>query len=98
MKDSIDIDKLSELARIQVSKEEAKELQKDIESILEYVKQVQEISDETNQKQEVGEVYNVLREDSEPHEPGKYTEELMREVPQTKDTENGTHVVVKKIL
>lgn len=37
---------------------------------------------------------NVFREDKEPHEPGEYTEKLLKEVPEEKDG----YVKVKKIL
>ncbi|MEX0935037.1 MAG: Asp-tRNA(Asn)/Glu-tRNA(Gln) amidotransferase subunit GatC [Candidatus Paceibacterota bacterium] len=97
MKDSIDIEKLSELARIKISKEEAQELKGDIESILEYVQQVQEVSDD-NTGLEVGDVHNVMREDENPHESGIYTQEIMNEAPKTKEKENGVYIEVKNIL
>lgn len=88
-----DIEKLALLSRIEVSEEEKKILQKDMESILTYVSQITEAVLEMPVK-EAGELKNVMREDNHPHAKGAYTKEIMEEVP---DRENG-YVKVKQIL
>lgn len=87
------VKKLGELARIPLSDSEAKMLARDIESILEYVGEVDKVRKEKAEPQP-GAVYNVLREDTTPHESGVYTENLLKEAP---DAQDG-YIKVKKIL
>lgn len=91
-----DIKKLSDLARIEVSEEEAEKLRGDIEEILGYVGQVSQVASSADSKEgiELGAVINVLREDENPTESGTYTEDI---VAQFLDSENG-YLKVKKIL
>jgi aspartyl-tRNA(Asn)/glutamyl-tRNA(Gln) amidotransferase subunit C len=91
-----EIEKLGDLARIKLSEEEKKGLKTDIESILGYVSEIQKVSsdlerDTTSQKDEL---INVMREDTEPHESGLYTEKILENAPERK----GDYVKVKKIL
>jgi len=88
-----DIKKLALLSRIEISEHEETILQKDMEAILGYISQIKEVVSESSIK-EVGDIRNVMREDSDPHEKGVYTEKIMNEVP---DKENG-YVKVKQIL
>jgi len=92
MIDEAHIEKLAALSRISVSKEEKTKLAHDIDAILSYIEDIQklDISDEKT----AGEVRNVMREDGEPHEGGRYSEALLREAPETE----GGYVVVKKII
>lgn len=87
-----DIKKLAKLSRIAVSEKEIDTLQHDIESILSYVEQVGSISEEV--ELEIGEVRNVMRRDGEHHEKGVYSNDLLKEVPETKDG----FVKVRKII
>ncbi len=96
--EKIDIDKLAELARIEMSDEEKKDLEKDVESILGYVTQVQEVVVNSEEEPEVGSVFNVMREDSNPHEPGEYSDDLLQEVPSKVTKDGKTYVKVKDIL
>lgn len=95
-----DIKKLAELARIEISDQEQGELALEIDSILGFVAQVKEISGlvpPLNDKRGLGgdmEIINVLREDSNSNESGKYTSKILAEMPKT---ENG-YLKVKKIL
>ena len=88
-----DVKKLSELARIEVSDAEVPALTQDLEAILAYISELNEVS-VADAEPTVGEVYNVMREDVSPHAPGEYTEDLLREMPKTKDG----YLQVKKIL
>ncbi len=90
----IEIDKLAALARIQLSVEEKKKLQKDIGAILEYVKQVQNISPARGGIDNKGGINNVFREDVSPHESGIFTETLLAAAP----AREGQYIKVKKIL
>jgi len=88
---------LAKLARIKISDEEAESLSHEFESILNYVGEVREVGkfdkpDKFN-KEEFP-IRNVMREDGEPHEPGKYTRDFLREAPSKK----GDYIKVKKIL
>jgi len=95
-KDTIDIQKLAELARIELTEEEAGRYQKEIESILGYIARIQDArTDGVNPAdREPGVVRSVFREDSQPHESGVYTDDLLNEAPASKDG----YVKVKKIL
>ena len=96
MKDETNIEKLATLSRIYISPEERESLKSDIDSILSYIKQIQDISagGALNTRPKIGNLYNVMREDSEPHETGIYTEELLDEAPSVKDN----YIEVKKII
>ena len=102
-----DIEKLAELARLEVPASEKETLRKEIDSILEYVGQIREATNLNSTKVkpsssesegltlvEKSDARNVLREDANPHESGIYTEFLLMEVPHRE----GNYVKVKKIL
>jgi len=92
-----EIKKLANLARIDMSEEEMKEIAKDFDSILAYVGQVQEVSakqDLAEKKSEDYFLHNVMREDIVTNKGGEYTEKILKDAP---DTEGG-YLKVKKIL
>lgn len=89
-----DIEKLAALARIRVTDEEKESLRKDIDSVLAYVDQVKQASLALGDTKDAGVIRNVMREDSEPHETGAFTKELIEESPK----KEGDYVKVKKIL
>ena len=88
-----DIEKLADLARINVSPEERLGFLEDMKSILSYVSEIQEV-DVGEAKPLIGELKNVFREDSSPHLSGAYTEDILEEMPKK---EKG-YLKVKKIL
>ena len=88
-----DIEQLALLARIEVGDAEALTLAHDITKILEYVSEVNEITGDTHEKT-VGALYNVMREDTDAHEPGIYTEDILSAAP----GRDGQYIKVKKIL
>lgn len=90
-----DIQNLAELARIEVGEGEIERFRSSIEDILGYVSEVRTVSGgEVSNTLSVGALRNVFREDTEPHESGKYTEGVLVNAP---DKENG-YLKVKKIL
>lgn len=89
-----DIAHLAKLSRIAVSDSEATALAEDITSILGYVSEIEEITGNKEGEKKVGALYNVMREDENPHEPGKYTEDLLALAPDR----DGQYVRVKKII
>ncbi|KKQ35054.1 MAG: Aspartyl/glutamyl-tRNA(Asn/Gln) amidotransferase subunit C [Candidatus Nomurabacteria bacterium GW2011_GWB1_37_5] len=87
------MEKLAELARIEINDEEKNELLGDLQAILGYVEQVNKAST-VNQVNQAIEHVNIMREDKEPHETGIYTDKILAEVPESQDG----YVKVKKIL
>lgn len=94
MSNDIDIEKLAELARIEVDEETADELAENIEDVLSYVGSVEEVAGDDDGP-EAGAVRNVLREDADPHAPDAYRDALLAEAPAV--DENG-FIVVPPIL
>ena len=88
-----EIEKLAELSRIDISKDEIETLAEEIESILDYVSEIQSVSSGEPEKK-AGDLRNVFREDGPPHESGIYTKEILEEVPRQKDG----YIQVKTIL
>lgn len=88
-----DVEHLAGLARIEVSDSEKEVLRHDLEEILAYVSQVTKVTAELGAPT-AGELRNVMREDGEPHEPGMFTEDILKQAP----SREGNRVLVKKIL
>lgn len=86
-----DIKRLAELARMDITEEEMKGIIKDIDPVLAYVDQLKSVDTDSSP---VYELKNVGREDEVTNETGRYTEDILREAP---DTEKG-YVKVKKVL
>lgn len=91
-----DIQKLADLARIEVEEGEIERLRSSMEGILNYVSEVGKISSEENAETapEAGPLRNVFREDGEPHESAAYTAGVLENAPETE----GGYIKVKKIL
>lgn len=87
-----DIEKLAQLARIEVSEAEKESLAESIESILGYVGQVTSISETATTV--LPPLRNVMREDEIRHEAGEFTEDLLSNAP----ARDGNYLEVKKIL
>ena len=98
-----DVEKLAELARIEISKEEKEGILKDLQGILGYVDQVQmapvgargstQMGTQINADEISVILINVMREDKEPHQTGIYTDKILAEA----ETKDG-YVKVRKIL
>lgn len=103
-----DVEKLAALARITIPENEIEKVRTDIDAILAYVDQIKEANDlaagnmgdnknasvPTGLHNYASVIKNVMREDGEPHESGKYTDALLKSAPKTADG----YIEVKKIL
>lgn len=88
-----DIQKLTDLALVDMSETEIEKIQGEIKPILDYVSELQKLSAQ-DLEPAVGDIYNIMRDDANPHESGLHTEALLKELPQRE----GDYVKVKKIL
>jgi len=96
------IDKLALLARIKLDPKEKKKFQKEFEAILNYVSKLKEISKEELRIKSASwrdelEIANVTREDIDYHQPGEFSEDLLKEAPCPGGVEKG-YLKVKHIL
>lgn len=89
-----DVQHLANLARLDLTDEELERFSVEITSILDYVVQLKDVKTDESGRIESANVRNVFREDSEPHETGKYTEDLLSSAPEPHDG----FIKVKKIL
>jgi len=89
-----DVEHLATLSRIELTPTEAEDFAKDITNILGYVSEIKDMTGEETSEKKVGALFNVFREDGEPHEAGKYTEDLLALAPERQ----GQYIKVKKIL
>lgn len=87
-----DLDNLSTLARINVSKDEKAKMLLDMQSILGYVSEINEIKGDIVKEKEA--VFNVVREDVVTIETGSNTVAILDEAPATKDE----YVKVEQVL
>ena len=87
-----DIQNLADLARIEVTPEEAEKLTSEVDSILDYVGQIKDISGDI--QGEVPKLRNIMREDIVTNERGGYTEKLLSNAP----AREKNYLKVKKIL
>ena len=88
-----EVQKLATLARVSISDEEAESLSHEFESILNYVGEIKKANISSSLSQDLL-IKNVMREDTDPHESGLYTEAILREMPSAE----GQYLKVKKIL
>ena len=89
------IEKLTKLARINLSSEEKGKLQKEFEAILKYISALKEADTGDGENGfSKRETLNVMRLDENVHEMGKFTKDLLEGVP---FSENG-YVKVKHVF
>jgi aspartyl-tRNA(Asn)/glutamyl-tRNA(Gln) amidotransferase subunit C len=83
MKDSqkIDIEALAALSRIEVSEAEKREFEDQIPAILSFVASIQDVSASAVVTPQAPRHRNVMRDDNVVHEPGIYTEDLLKAAP-----------------
>lgn len=89
-----EIEKLAKLSRIALAPEEKEELREKMDSILGFVEQVNKVSASMGSEKKAGQLRNVFREDSNSHESGIFTEDLISAAP----ARQGNYLKVKKIL
>lgn len=86
---------LAKLARIEIGDEEAKSLSHEFDAILKYVGEVKGVKVSPLVSDSQGETLNnIMREDTNPHESGMYTEKILEQAP----AREGNYIKVKKIL
>ena len=88
----VDIRALAKLARLEVPDAELAQLEKEIPAILGFVETIQSVDVSAVERNPT--LRNVMREDSEPHETGMYTEKLLAQAPAKKDN----RFVVKQVI
>ena len=88
----VDVVALAKLARLEVSEEELSKLAKEIPSILSFVDAIQKVSADIVRTDPS--LRNVLRDDTEPHESGIYSDDLLKAAPASRDDQ----VVVKQVI
>lgn len=88
-----EVRKLAALARIKIEDEELDKFTKEFDAILAYVGQLESLRLPASGSQPPA-LRNVMREDGEPHEAGKYTEKLAEQFPQRE----GDALAVKQII
>lgn len=89
-----EVENLAQLARIKVSEDEKEALSKDLERILNFVDELKSADAPSHEGVSLGAVHNVMRDDTEPHEGGAYTEKILENAP----AREGDYVKVKNIL
>jgi len=83
-----DVEKLAQLARIELPENEKEGILNDLKSILGYIDQIEKV-----QLKEVGPLgvledrplKNIMREDGGAHETGAHTKEIIAEMPESQD-------------
>ncbi len=92
MTQKVDIRALANLAKLEVSDAEVATLESELPAILSFVETIQEASSEVTD--ESPEHRNIMRDDGESHESGKYTEDVLAAAPATRDNQ----LVVKQVI
>lgn len=93
MSDKVDVRALAKLARLEVTEAELEKLQQEIPSILAFVETIQSVEGARRPSTSFGS-HNVMRDDTNPHESGMYTEKLLAQAPAKK----GDRFVVKQVI
>jgi aspartyl-tRNA(Asn)/glutamyl-tRNA(Gln) amidotransferase subunit C len=78
-----DIEHLARLARIEVTEDEKKSFQKDLNAIVGYVSEIQKVSDEMSAVEYTHK--NIFRDDVVTNSAAEYTEAVLKNAPGRKD-------------
>lgn len=94
-----DIKNLSVLARVDIDNSKVRSLQSDLEKILDFVSKLKsaktsEVKERSGETSDVEGLVNIVREDENHHESGKYSEELIKQFPE----EEKGFIKIKKVL
>jgi aspartyl-tRNA(Asn)/glutamyl-tRNA(Gln) amidotransferase subunit C len=79
-----DIKKLAEMARLDMTEEELKNMANEFDPILAYVGQVKEVSELSDENPEYI-LTNVMRDDISTNKTGEHTDKILEEMPDKKD-------------
>lgn len=88
----VDVAALAKLARLEVSADELKKLEREIPDILGFVETIQSV--DTSSVATTPMLRNVMRADESPHESGMYTEKLLDAAPAREED----RIAVKQVL
>jgi aspartyl-tRNA(Asn)/glutamyl-tRNA(Gln) amidotransferase subunit C len=88
-----DVEKLADLALIDVPEKEQEGLAKEMDAILDYVSDVSKLAEGEDAK-EAHEHRNIMRDDVVTNKDGEYTDAIVAQFPDR----DGPHLRVKKIL
>jgi len=88
----VNLAELAKLARLELNEDEAAQLQSEIPAILSFVESIRQA--DIAAVEEVHALRNVMRDDGEPHESGRYTEDLLSQAPMR----DGDRVAVKQVI
>ena len=93
---SADIERLAELSRIELSAAEKESFVATFDSILGYIDQIKQAAKITEGTPTIAAdaLRNVMRDDTNPHPSGAFTEKILQEAP----ARQGNYLKVKKIL
>lgn len=90
-----DIEKLSELSRLDIPEDEKQGFVEDLESVLGLIDQIQKaVTDSGKDEKDLSPHRNIMRDDIDPHKTSEYTESIVANIP---DSHDG-YLKVKKIL
>ena len=79
-----DIKNLAEMARLDMTEEELKNMANEFDPILAYVGQVKEVSELSDETPEYI-LTNVMRDDISTNKTGEHTDKILEEMPDKKD-------------
>ena len=88
----VDIKTLAHLARLDVSEEELKALEREVPSILAFVAQVSDVASDNDMRDAAH--HNVMRDDVVQHEGDEHSEELLSQAPER----SGRYVKVPQVI
>lgn len=90
-----EVKKLAELSRLALTDAEVETLRGEIDSILSYVDTIQKVElPPVPDASPYLDVENVMRDDTDPHEGGAFTDAILAQAPKRE----GRYIKVKKIL
>ena len=89
-----EVKKLAALARIRMADAELEKFTKEFDAIIAYVGQLEKLKLPKEKGREKPLLRNVMREDSEPHAPGLYTDKLAAQFP----SREGNALSVKQVI
>ena len=79
-----DVEKLAQLARIELPESEKEGILNDLKSILGYIDQIEKVKIPATEVKPP-ELRNVMRADEMPHQTGAFTKEILAEMPSEQD-------------
>jgi aspartyl-tRNA(Asn)/glutamyl-tRNA(Gln) amidotransferase subunit C len=92
-----EVEHIAKLARVDLTEKEKTKFTDEIGAILDYVNKLNELDVKSIEPTaHVTGQENILRNDSDPHNPGLYSDSIINQFPETKDTFNKVKGVIKR--